>query len=297
MDIKQCAFVSVTLPCMAPLSRSLLLVAAASMFTRLMLQPITAALSLASRYELSSPMTSSSRLIEGVHLMSHEQDPYATDLVHFPPWLLLLSRVIGRVALPTMPQIGLLILYACADAAVVVSVGFIHHALRATPLPLLTAIKMCFNPLAILSCLALSSSSLYHAILFGSVALASAAQVPMMPALFLLAAASSMDFRAATILPVLLATRSRVTDSYANASCRAQVCRGILYASGFLLCYCVILATDVVILAAPAAASHASLVARMQAGALAIWQAVPMFDLQVRELVPSIGTAWYMMME
>jgi hypothetical protein len=59
-------------------NRALLLVAAASVFTRLILQPITSSLSLSSRYELSSPMTSSSRLIEGVHLMSHHLDPYAS---------------------------------------------------------------------------------------------------------------------------------------------------------------------------------------------------------------------------
>jgi hypothetical protein len=282
---------------MAPLSRALLLVAIASVFTRLVLQRITAALSLTSRYELSSPLTSSSRLIEGVYLMSDQQDPYATDLAHFPPWFLLLSRFVLRVTLPSVPQIGLLMLYACADAAVVVSMGFIHHALRATPLPSLTAVKICFNPLAILSCLALSSSSLYHAILFGSVALAAAAQVPMMLSLFFLAAASSLDFRAVTILPVLLATRSHVTSSCVSSSRRAQVCRGFIHASLFVLCYFVLLVTDVLILTHPVSAADVSFFARMQGGAWAIWHAVPMFDLQVRELVPSIGTAWYMMME
>jgi hypothetical protein len=271
-------------------------------------------------------MTSSSRLIEGVHLMSHHLDPYATDLVHFPPWFLLLSRAVLSVTLPSAPQIGLLILYACADAAVVVSIGFIHNSLRASPLPLLTAIKICFNPLAVLSCLALSSASLYHALLFGSVAFAAAARVPMLPSLFLLAAATSMDFRAAAILPVLIATRSRVTASHANASTRGQVLRGIVYFSGCIMCYCVILAADVLILSSSDPVStNVSFFARVQGGALTIWRAVHMFDLQVtelsrhtshvtrhtshvtrhtshvtlqvRELVPTVGVAWYMMME
>jgi hypothetical protein len=199
--------------------------------------------------------------------------------------------------LPSAPQIGLLLLYACADAAVVVSTGFIHHALRATSLTTLTAVKICFNPLAILSCLALSSSSLYHAILFGSVALAAAAQVPMTLSLFTIAAAASLDFRAVTILPVLLAMRSHVTASCVNSSSRAQVCRGFIHASLFALCYVVLLVIDVLILTDPVSVPGVSFFARIQGGTWAIWQAVPMFDLQVRELVPSIGTAWYMMME
>jgi hypothetical protein len=230
-------------------------------------------------------MTSSSRLTEGVHLMSHHLDPYAPDLVHFPPWFLLLSRAVLSVTLPSAPQIGLLILYAFADAAIVVSIGFIHNSLRATPLPLLTAIKICFNPLAVLACLALSSATLYHALLFGSVAFAAAARVPMIPSLLLLAAASSMDFRAAAILPVLIATRSRVTASHANASTRGQVCRGLIYFSGYILCYCVILTVDVLILSSIAPDSaNVSFFARVQGGALTIWHAVHMFDLQVTQL-------------
>ena len=282
---------------MAPFPSALCLASAAAVLLRLLLQPIASALLLTSRYELSSPMTSSSRLSEGVHLMSTQQDLYSTDLVHFPPWFILLSRVVFHFNLPSLPQFGLLIMYAFADAAVVVAISFIHHALRGTPLPTLTVIKLCFNPLAILSCLALTSSSLYHAILFGSVALAGAAQVPMMPSLFLLAAASSMDFRAVTFLPVLLAMRSRVAATSVRPSGSVQVRQAIVYVSSFVLCNVVLLVIDVHILPAPVFTSDGSFFARIEAGASGILQAVRMFDLQVRELVPSIGTAWYMMME
>ena len=290
---------------MPPFTRSFFLLVAASVLTRLMLQPFTTALSLTSRYELSSPMTSSSRVAEGVHLLALQHDPYATDLVHLPPWFLSLSRALLQISLPSVPQIGLLILYALADAAVVVSLCFIHHSLHAAPLPTLTAVKLCFNPLALLSCLALTSSSLYHALLFGSVALASAAQLPMMPSLLLLAAAASMDFRAATILPVVLAMRSRVAapapssapSSAASPSGRAQVLRAVFHVLSFVLCYGALFLLDVLLLAGPPHSTHASFFARFQSGGAAVWQAVPMFDLQVRELVPTIGTAWYMMME
>ena len=281
----------------SPFPRALLLVVAASVLMRLLLQPIAAGLSLTSRYELSSPMTSSSRLSEGVYLMSTQQDLYSTDLVHFPPWFILLSRVVLPLDLSSLPQFGLLIMYAFADAAAVLAISFIHLALRGTPPPSLTVIKLCFNPLAIVSCLALTSSSLYHAIVFVSVALAGAAQVPMIPSLFLLAAASSLDFRAVTFLPVLLAMRSRVTATTAGSSSSFKVRKAIVYVTSFVLCTVVLLVIDVYILAAPLSPTQSSFFARVEAGASAIGQAVQMFDLQVRELVPSIGTAWYMMME
>jgi phosphatidylinositol glycan class U len=277
---------------------SFLLVVAASISLRLVLQPVTAALSLTSRYELSSPMTSSSRLNEGVYLLSLHEDPYATDLVHFPPWFLFLSRAFLRFSVPSVPSFGLLLLYAFADAVVVVSIGFIHYALRSTPLPILTAVKLCFHPLAILSCLALTSSSTYHAVLFGSLALAAAAHIPMALSLFLLACASSLDFRAATILPVLIAMRCRVETPPQNAKKSAQVLRGIVSSLTFVICYTVLLAADAIILAPSLShLSNASLFDRIQGGAWSIWRAVPLFDVQVRELVPTVGTAWYMMME
>jgi hypothetical protein len=281
---------------MPPFTRAFSLLVAASVLTRLMLQPFTSALSLTSRYELSTPMTSSSRVAEGVHLLALQHSPYATDLVHLPPWFLSLSRAMLQISLPSVPQIGLLLLYALADAAVVVSLGFIHHSLHAAPLTTLTAVKLCFNPLALLSCLALTSSSIYHALLFGSVALASAAQLPMMPSLLLLAAAASMDFRALTLFPVLLAMRSRVAPAPSPSS-KAQVLRAVFHVLSFVLCYGGLLLVDVLLLAGPAHSAHASFFARFQSGGAAVWQAVPMFDLQVRELVPTIGTAWYMMME
>jgi hypothetical protein len=285
-------------PCMPPFTRAFSLLVAASVLTRLMLQPFTTALSLTSRYELSSPMTSSSRVAEGVHLMALQHSPYTTDLVHLPPWFLSLSRAMLQISLPSVPQIGLLILYALADAAVVVSMGFIHHSLHLAPLPTLTAVKLCFNPLALLSCLALTTSSLYHALVFGSVALASAAQLPMIPSLLLLAAAASMDFRALTLLPVVLAMRSRVAPAPSPApSSSAQVLQAVFHVLSFVLCYAALLLVDVLLLADPSHSTHTSFFARFQSGSAAVWQAVPMFDLQVRELVPTIGTAWYMMME
>jgi hypothetical protein len=281
---------------MPPFSRAFVLIVAASVLTRLMLQPFTTALSLTSRYELSSPMTSASRVEEGVHLMALQQHPYATDLVHLPPWFLSLSRLALQISLPSVPRFGLLILYALADAAVVVSMGFMHHSLLATPLPTLTVLKLCFNPLALLSCLALTSSSLYHALLFGSVALASAAQLPMLPSLLLLAAASSMDFRAVTILPVVMAVSSSVAAPPLSASSSAHALRAIFHVLSFALCYGALMFIDVLLLAGPAS-EQASFFARFHSSVTSIWQAVPMFDVQVRELVPTIGTAWYMMME
>jgi hypothetical protein len=282
---------------MPAFTREFLLLAAASIFIRIILQPAAAALSLTSRYELSSPATSVSRLIEGVHLMSLEQDPYATDLVHFPPWLLSLSGLFLRLSLPSVPHLGLLILHALADAAVVSSINFIHFALGSGPLPVVTAVKLCFSPLAVLSCLALTSSSVYHAILFGSVALASAVQIPIAVSSFLLAAAFSMDFRAAAVLPVLIAMRSRVSPPLPAASTSANVLRGFLFASTFVISYALLLVADVAILAPPALSGDASYFSRLHSGALTIWHAVPLHDAQVRELVPTIGTAWYMMME
>lgn len=264
------------------------------MCLRLMLQPISTALSLTSRYELSSPMTSSSRLNEGVHLLSLHEDPYATDLVHFPPWFLFLSRVFVR----SPPHGLLLLLHACADAVVVASICFIHHALRSAPLPMLTVFKLCFNPIAILSCLALTSATVFHALLFGSVALAAAPRTPMALPLFLLATASSLDFRAAVILPVLIATRARVQPPSPSAGKMAHVLRGAALAAAFAGCYGLLLVADAIVLAPPSPLhSSASFLARVRQTALVTWQAVPLFDVHVRELVPTVGTAWYMMME
>jgi hypothetical protein len=120
----------------------------------------------------------------------------------------------------------------------------------------------------------------------------------MMPSLLLLAAAASMDFRALTLLPVVLAMRSRVAPAPAPApSSSAQVLRAVFHVLSFVLCYAALLLVDVLLLADPSHSTHASFFARFQSGSAAVWQAVPMFDLQVRELVPTIGTAWYMMME
>jgi hypothetical protein len=125
--------------------------------------------------------------------------------------------------------------------------------------------------------------------------------------LFLLAVAASMDFRAATLFPVLLAMRNRVRCSLgaardprcgtATSSTSALVFEGMRCLLIFLACCGVVLLIDVHIFTAPSPLNDGSLVSRMQTSAPTIWRAVHGFDLQVRELVPSIGPAWYMMME
>ncbi|KAJ2489653.1 hypothetical protein IWW37_003791 [Coemansia sp. RSA 2050] len=132
---------------------------------------------LSGRVELSTPVTSYKRLVEGVHLSRHNTSPYGGGLFHQSPLLLILFR-----ALHPLPDLATNVVYVAVDAAIALilarlaavkaeksksnsnsnSGGRIPGEIRFVCTPSAVATMYLFNPLTVATTLAKSTIVFSH---------------------------------------------------------------------------------------------------------------------------------------
>ncbi|KAJ2408688.1 hypothetical protein H4218_002224 [Coemansia sp. IMI 209128] len=128
---------------------------------------------LSGRVELSTPVTSHKRLIEGVHLSRHNTSPYDGGLFHQSPLLLILFR-----ALHLLPDLFTNIVYVAVDAAIALTLarlaavkaekskpnsgGRVPGEIRFVCTPSAIATMYLFNPLTVATTLAKSTIVFSH---------------------------------------------------------------------------------------------------------------------------------------